>query len=94
MCTITYDSKNVVVISTNERTTECEVGCYDLTSANYDTKFLKQIEGEYIAMNEIEQNIPNGEIICIPYNDNGNMKVLIITSKGLELNTIDCNKIC
>ena len=51
-CVITYDSKNVVLITTNERLTECNIECYSLK--DFEEVFCFPIKGEYIVMNEIE----------------------------------------
>lgn len=48
-------------------------------------------------MNEIEQNIPNGEILCVPYNDDGKLRVWVarVLVGGRELlASLDCNSIC
>ena len=44
-------------------------------------------------MNEIEQ-INDGTIYCIPYNDNGKYKAIILNNKGDEVATLDLNEIC
>jgi hypothetical protein len=44
-------------------------------------------------MNEIEQS-NDGEIIMVPYSDNGNMRVIIIRNTGEVIDTLNVNEIC
>ena len=90
---ITYDSQNVVIISCDERLIEYNIECYRLK--DFQEVFIHSINGSYIEMNEIEQNTPNGDVICIPYNDNGAFRLLVLyKDTGEEIATLDCNQIC
>ena len=52
------------------------------------------IDGDYVVMNEIEQNT-KGNVFCLPYSDNGKLMAEIFDNQGHKLNeTLDLNEIC
>jgi len=42
-------------------------------------------------MNEIQQN-NTGDVFCVPYNDNGDLKALIFNNDGKIIVDLDFNK--
>lgn len=42
-------------------------------------------------MNEVEQNLA-GNILCVPYQDNGKLGAIVFNNKGKQLANIDLNK--
>ena len=90
-CIITYDSKHVVVIQGDERIIHAHITAYTLKT--YEQVFKIELSGKYIVMNEIEQNIA-GEVICVPYNDNGLMRLIIMHNTGEVIDTLHINTIC
>ena len=91
-CIITYDSKHVVCISTNEQNLKCQIQEYSLLTNQQ--KFCLSVEGKYIVMDQIEQNIPEGSIMCVPYNDNGALRTLVFDNTGDIIDTLNINEIC
>jgi len=51
------------------------------------------IKGTFVVLNEIEQNYA-GDVMCIPYQDNGIFKAYIIDNKGTTIKDMDFNQIC
>jgi hypothetical protein len=46
-----------------------------------------------VVMNEIEQNT-QGNIMCVPYSDNGDLNAIIFNNEGKELTRLDINQYC
>jgi len=50
------------------------------------------IKGTFVVLNEVEQNYA-GDVLCIPYQDNGCLKAYIIDNKGNMLKNMCLNSI-
>lgn len=92
-CIITYDSKHTVVICGDAKHSKASISCYSLKAKGEDSVFTKNLEGDWIVLNEIEQ-CNDGEILVVPYSDNGKMRVTILTNTGEEIALLDINEIC
>jgi len=90
-CIISYDSKHVVTLSVDERLEHGQVTCTSLQT--YEEVFKIDIKGDWVVMNEIEQNIP-GQVFAVPYSDNGKLSLLVVKNTGEVVSTIEINPIC
>ena len=95
---ITYDSQHSVALTTDERQEICQVQVYSLQT--FDLVFQFEItgkdkdgtkgKGSWIVMNDVEQNYA-GDVLCVPYSDNGSLRTLIFNNKGKKLANLKIN---
>lgn len=76
---MTYNSKHAAAI-TNKFDELFRINIVSLEEG-YPMVFSKEIKGEYIKMNQIEQT-DDGKTICIPYQDNGVFYLTVISLEG------------
>ena len=48
----------------------------------------------HIALNEIEQNLPQGDNLAVAFNDYGEMRVFLISRVSEEVERLNVNKLC
>ena len=87
---ITYDSKHAVCLCINERINRAQIQQYSLL--DYSREHQIEIEGDHVVMNEIEQS-DKGDVMCVPYQDNGHLKAVVFDNKGKQLSSLDLNEL-
>ena len=85
---INYTSKYVIAI-VNDKDEHFEIQEYSLDT--YQKLFTREVKGEYIKMNLIEQSNCGG-FFAIAYQDNGKYFVLFIDEHGKELDLLNVSQ--
>jgi hypothetical protein len=87
---ITYDSKHAVCLCINERINRGQIQQYSLL--DYSREHQIELQGDHIVMNEIEQS-DKGDVLCVPYQDNGHLMTVVFDNKGTKLSSLDLNEL-
>jgi len=85
---ITYDSKHAVCLCADERLIHGQIQLFSLET--FTRKFVLDIRGKHVAMNEVEQN-DQGDLLCVPFQDAGSLGIKVLSSTGQELANLDLN---
>ena len=87
---ITYDSKHCVALTADERQEVTQIQLYSLST--FDAVFHFEFTGTWVVMNEVEQNYA-GDTLCVPYSDNGVLRLIIFNNQGEKLGNLKMNQI-
>lgn len=87
---ITYDSKHCIALTADERQEITQIQVYSLTT--FDAVFHFEITGTWVVMNDVEQNLA-GDTLCVPYSDNGKLRLIIFNNKGKKLAKLRMNDV-
>ena len=85
---ITYDSKHAVCLCADERLIHGQIQLFSLET--FARKFVLDIRGKHVAMNEVEQN-DQGDLLCVPFQDAGSLGIKVLSNTGQELANLDLN---
>lgn len=86
---ITYDSRHAIAICKNN---DLKFQIKGVNLLNFEPCFHNEINGEFLRMNVIEQNLA-GEIMAIAYQDDGVFYVRILDNKGKTIENLNVSDI-